>query len=329
MSFRFHIPQYLTRRAADWAARGFNRNSDRFRGAQCAPRKFWGDDGRAAFRKLGEEVDRSAHKLGAARGRRTHHAARNSAPPRHAGDAENRLDALVRLHTPLPPAKIGRRQRPPRRRQQPPHGTLLRPQRRPHRSADPAGYVTTAYDPVFKLSDDRKRYLSAPSDTPTPPPAPGLPFSLVFRAEPGREDTVLRIASAYETASKRRSHPPRSARRPSQGMTISISRVKRRKSASLKVSSRIGIDNTYRPSVTVHVLATQAEAFRPRPEVMARQVIDAERLLFLRLRLRGGSNTDRDLMLARRHIGRCNSGYRAVRADPDAGPYLVTLAYPR
>ncbi len=23
MSFRFHIPQYLTRRAADWAARGF------------------------------------------------------------------------------------------------------------------------------------------------------------------------------------------------------------------------------------------------------------------------------------------------------------------
>src|SRR5271167_868413 len=39
-------------------------------------------------------------------------------------------------------------------------------------------------------------------------PPPGLPFSLVFRAEPGTEDTLLRIASAYEAASKRRV-PPR------------------------------------------------------------------------------------------------------------------------
>ena len=38
--------------------------------------------------------------------------------------------------------------------------------------------------------------------------APGLPFSLVFRAEPGREDAVLRIASAYEAASRRRIPPP-------------------------------------------------------------------------------------------------------------------------
>ena len=31
----------------------------------------------------------------------------------------------------------------------------------------PAGYVTTVYDPVFSLSADRKRYVSAPSHTPT------------------------------------------------------------------------------------------------------------------------------------------------------------------
>ena len=43
---------------------------------------------------------------------------------------------------------------------------------------------------------------------PTTLPAPGLPFSLVFRAEPGREDIVLKIASAYEAASKRRIPPP-------------------------------------------------------------------------------------------------------------------------
>ena len=39
-------------------------------------------------------------------------------------------------------------------------------------------------------------------------PPPGLPFSLVFRAEPGREDIVLKIASAYEAASRRRIPPP-------------------------------------------------------------------------------------------------------------------------
>jgi amidase len=72
----------------------------------------------------------------------------------------------------------------------------------------PAGYVTTAYDPVFKLSPDRARYIPAPSDTLTTIPAPGLPFSLVFRAEPGREDIALKIASAYEAASQRRVPPP-------------------------------------------------------------------------------------------------------------------------
>ena len=52
----------------------------------------------------------------------------------------------------------------------------------------PAGYVTTTYDPIFKLSDDGTRYLSAPSDVPTTLAPPGLPFSLVFRCEPGKED---------------------------------------------------------------------------------------------------------------------------------------------
>ena len=72
----------------------------------------------------------------------------------------------------------------------------------------PAGYVTTVYDPVFALSEDGTRYVSQPSHTPTTIPAPGLPFSLVFRCEPGKEDIVLKIASAYEAASERRIPPP-------------------------------------------------------------------------------------------------------------------------
>ena len=72
----------------------------------------------------------------------------------------------------------------------------------------PAGYVTTVYDPRFALSPDGTRYISVASDRPTAVPAPGLPFSLVFRAEPGKEDVLLQIASAYEAASQRRVPPP-------------------------------------------------------------------------------------------------------------------------
>lgn len=74
----------------------------------------------------------------------------------------------------------------------------------------PAGYVTTVYDPVFAPSADGTRYVPAPSSTPTTIPEPGLPFSLVFRCEPGKEDIILKIASAYEAASKRRVPPPAS-----------------------------------------------------------------------------------------------------------------------
>ena len=64
------------------------------------------------------------------------------------------------------------------------------------------------YDARFVLSPDKKRYVSAASEQATPLDAPGLPFSLVFRAEPGKEDISLRIASAYEKASRRRVAPP-------------------------------------------------------------------------------------------------------------------------
>jgi Asp-tRNA(Asn)/Glu-tRNA(Gln) amidotransferase A subunit family amidase len=120
---------------------------------------------------------------------------------------ENKLDALVRLHTPLPPAKIGGPDEPgliARLRNESQYG----PNAGLTEVLIPAGYVTTAYDAVFALSPDRKKYVGSASDKPTTIPAPGLPFSLVFRAEPGKEDVVLKIASAYEAASRRRVPPP-------------------------------------------------------------------------------------------------------------------------
>jgi amidase len=85
----------------------------------------------------------------------------------------------------------------------------------------PAGYVTTVYDPTYMLSLDGTSYVSKPSNTPTTIPEPGLPFSLVFRAEPGREDVLLRIASAYEAASKRRIAPPAFGPLPMQSVKTS------------------------------------------------------------------------------------------------------------
>jgi Asp-tRNA(Asn)/Glu-tRNA(Gln) amidotransferase A subunit family amidase len=120
---------------------------------------------------------------------------------------ENRLDALVRLHTPFPPGRIGGAYQPGLPGNLRPE-TLYGPNAGVTEVLIPAGYVTTVYDPVWALAPDGMRYVPAPSSTPTTIPAPGLPFSLVFRAEPGREDVILKIASAYEAASKRRVAPP-------------------------------------------------------------------------------------------------------------------------
>ena len=69
-------------------------------------------------------------------------------------------------------------------------------------------------DPDFALSADGTRYISKASHTPTTIPEPGLPFSLVFRAEPGRSsprgETASPITSIVPT--ERRSAACRSAR---------------------------------------------------------------------------------------------------------------------
>src|SRR4029453_5950609 len=169
--------------------------------------KFWGDDGRAAFKNWEEVTD-----------------PRNRLDQRQGVDErimlrellrrvdmmvmlENRLDALVRLHTPFPPGKIGGASHPGR-----PGNLGLETFYGPNAGVTevliPAGYVTTVYDPVFALTPDGTRYVPVPSNVPTTIPEPGLPFSLVFRAELGREDVILKIASAYEAASRRRIPPP-------------------------------------------------------------------------------------------------------------------------
>jgi amidase len=207
MMFGFHVNQYLSRRADDWRARGFIETLGDF-AVLNARSKFWGDDGRAAFKNW-EEVGDPRNPLGGRQGVDERIMLRELL--RRVDMMvmlENRLDALVRLHTPLPPAKIGGAPDPLGGRNNLRLESFYGPNAGLTEVLIPAGYVTTVWDPVFALSADGTRYISVPSDTPTILPPPGLPFSLVFRAEPGREDILLRIASAYEAASKRRIPPP-------------------------------------------------------------------------------------------------------------------------
>ena len=205
-AFRFHISQYLLRRASDWKAKGFAETLTDWSSLN-ARSKFWGDDQRAAFKNWEEVADP-----------RNPHGSRQGVNERimlrellRRVDMmvilENKLDALVRLHTPWPPGLIGHAY-------QYDIASNLRPESLSGPNAGltevliPAGYVTTVYDPVYKLTPDGKRYMSQASDRPTTISAPGLPFSLVFRAEPGKEDVLLKVASAYEAASQRRVSPP-------------------------------------------------------------------------------------------------------------------------
>ena len=204
--FRFHIPQYLKRRAADWKARGYTETLDDFAKLN-ARSKFWGDDGRAGFKNW-EEVTDPRNPLGGRQGVDERIMLREllrrvDMMVIH----ENNLDCLVRVHTVFPPGIIGGAHQPGYPGNTRPE-TYYGPNAGLTEILIPAGYVQVAYDPVYKLSADGKRYDMAHSDIPTPLAAPGLPFSLVFRAEPGKEDVILNVASAYEAASKRRVPPP-------------------------------------------------------------------------------------------------------------------------
>ena len=206
MAFRYHIPQYLKARAADWRARGFTETLVDFPSLN-ARSKFWGDDQRAWWKNWADVRD-MRNPLDGRQG--VHERLLLRELLRRVDMMvllENHLDVLVRLHTPLPPGRIGHPIEPGT-----PQNLRLESFNGPNAGLTevlvPAGYVRTVYDPVFVLSDDRTQYLPAESDSATEIPEPGLPFSLVFRAEPGREDLLLRVASSYEAASRRRIPPP-------------------------------------------------------------------------------------------------------------------------
>lgn len=70
----------------------------------------------------------------------------------------------------------------------------------------PAGFSAEVYDATFKLSEDRTKYDSVTGKVATKVPG-GLPYNIAFWAGPGEEATLLKVASAYEAATRHRKAP--------------------------------------------------------------------------------------------------------------------------
>jgi hypothetical protein len=204
-TFRFHIPQYLSRRAKDWAARGYTETLVDWPSLN-ARSKFWGDDQRAAFKNW-EEIDNLYEAPKGIADNIQHREFLRRVMMKVLLD--NKLDLLIQLHTALPPGKIGLAPEPNVNNRQ--ISYPFGPNAGITEILIPAGYVKVAYDPMFELATDakgRKFYRSRTGTTPTEAPAPGIPFSINFLVEPGMEHLALKAATAYQSASKRRVPPP-------------------------------------------------------------------------------------------------------------------------
>jgi amidase len=207
-TFRFHITQYLQRRAKDWADKGYTETVVDFPTLNSRS-KFWGDDQRAAFKNW-EQVRDLRNAFGTRQG--IPEQIQNRELLRRVimkVMQENKLDVMIQLHSSLPPGKIGMAPEPPVNDRSPSYA--FGPNAGITEVLIPAGYVRTAYDATFELATDangRKYYRGKSSTTPTAIPAPGLPFSINFWSEPGMEHLTLKAASAYQAASRRRIPPP-------------------------------------------------------------------------------------------------------------------------
>jgi Asp-tRNA(Asn)/Glu-tRNA(Gln) amidotransferase A subunit family amidase len=71
----------------------------------------------------------------------------------------------------------------------------------------PAGYTQVAYEPQYELSADGQSYRSVSGTAASVLPHP-MPISLMVWAGPGTDPEVIKVASAYESATRHRVPPP-------------------------------------------------------------------------------------------------------------------------
>jgi amidase len=207
-SFYFHIEQYLQRRAKDWEALGYKETVVDWPMLN-ARSKFFSDNERAAFKNWEGVTDLREPfmaRQGVAERVQLRELLRRVTMK---VIYENKLDLLINVHDQLPPGLLGMAPEPPvagRAASYP-----LGPDMGWTEVVIPAGFVRTVYDPTFELKTDKygkKSYEGKTNPVATDLPAPGIPYSISFWAEPGMEGNSIKAASAYESISKRRVPPP-------------------------------------------------------------------------------------------------------------------------
>ena len=120
---------------------------------------------------------------------------------------QNNIDVLVNPTTTIPPTRIGYASQPVVNSRSigrfPTSANLGIPE-----ITVPAGFNTVVYEPSYALNAAKDNYVStANEDQPTTLRSP-LPVGISFWAGPGDEPIVIKVASAYEAATKHRMPPP-------------------------------------------------------------------------------------------------------------------------
>ncbi len=192
LSFSFHLAQYLMRRGdaavTDWAS--LNANSKYFSERRAVAMRNW-------------ENARDIRSAGITRRVKMREVMRLVLlNVLHRND----IDVLVNPTITVPPVRIGYAGEP---------SVNDRPTGRFPTSANlgvpeitvPAGFNRIVYDPEYVLNEDRDGYDNVTGRRRTELDAP-LPVGISFWAGPGDEPIVLRVASAYEAATRHRRQPP-------------------------------------------------------------------------------------------------------------------------
>ena len=192
LSFSFHLAQYLTRRGdstvTDWAS--LNANSKYYSERRAVAMRNWEN----ARNIVSEGITRRVKMRDVMRLVLLNVLHRND------------LDVLVNPTITVPPVRIGYAGEP---------SVKNRPTGRFPTSANlgipeitvPAGFNRIVYDPEYVLNEDRDGYDNVTGSRRTELDAP-LPVGISFWAGPGDEPLVLRVASAYEAATRHRRPPP-------------------------------------------------------------------------------------------------------------------------
>jgi amidase len=191
-SFGYDLARYLLRRAdarvKDWAT--LNANAKYYSAVRVAAMKNWENKVDLTSAGLTQNIKmREVLRLVVMKVMR-----------------QNNLDVLVNPTTTIPPTRIGFAGQPQ---------INSRPTGRFPTSANtgfpeitvPAGFNTIVYEPRFELNAAKDGYVAvANEDMPTTLPFP-LPVGMSFWAGPGDEGVIIKVAAAYESATRRRKEP--------------------------------------------------------------------------------------------------------------------------